>query len=370
MDKHQPRILIVEDDEPTAAKFMMALEDIGDSRTAERVDQVFKQIIDFDPQLILLDIKLEGERIYKPEEAGIRILEQIKALRPPFREIPVVIITAFDDPEIETRCRELGAVDYYKKPVPLQTLRQAVEKAIQEQSSQRQQQINVFISSPMRELEAERRIVKQAIKDLGSQYIPELAEDWAARPEPPAQIWQRAARECDIFVLLLGQEYGTPSPETGISPTEDEYNQARAAGKPILVFKKKVSDQHCDPGLIAFLVRLYDQSTGHVVRSFKTPVQLRAEVQRAIREIKIPKGMIDRKPVEKKTDTRQKLEDIKQLIHQTNHALQKLKEQRAAFGPLHAPVHILLEIDEREAELENLKAELREIEAKTEPPTH
>jgi hypothetical protein len=77
-----------------------------------------------------------------------------------------------------------------------------------------------------------------------------------------------------------------------------------------------------------------------------------------------------REPVINKTDTHQRLEDIKRLIHQTNHALQKLKEQQASFGPLHTPVHILLEIEEREAKLGNLQAELREIEAKSEPPTH
>jgi hypothetical protein len=145
----------------------------------------------------------------------------------------------------------------------------------------------------MKELEVERLVVKQAIKELGPQYNPELAEDWAARPEPPAQIWQRAAKECDIFVLLLGQEYGTPSPGTGISPTEDEYNQAKAAGKPILVFRKEVPEKRLAPGLLAFLTRLCDHSTGHVVRSFRTPGQLRAEVPRAIREIQNPKGTAD-----------------------------------------------------------------------------
>jgi DNA-binding response OmpR family regulator len=165
MDKHRPRILIVEDDERTAAQFKRALERIGDSRTAERVDQVYREIIDFDPQLILLDIVLEGEKNFRPEEAGICILKQIKGLRPPFKEIPVVVVTALIDPKTETLCRELGAVDFYKKPVPLQTLRQAVQDALEEQFSRRQQQINIFIGSPMKELEAERRIVKDAIRN-------------------------------------------------------------------------------------------------------------------------------------------------------------------------------------------------------------
>lgn len=284
MEQEATRILIVEDDERTAAKYIRALEETGECRTAERVDQVFRQIIDFEPQIILLDIKLEGERVFLPEEAGIRILEQIKQLRPPFREIPVIIITAFEDAEIEERCRKLGAVNYYKKPVPLGVLRQAVAETLGNQASR--QQVKVFISSPMRGMEADRLVARQAVQDLGPEYVAGMAEDWTARPEPPVQIWQRAAKECDIFVLLLGAEYGTPSPLTGVSPTEDEYNQAHAAGKPVLVFVRAGREKQRPPELVAFLTRLFDPTTGHLARTYRSPTQLRAEVQRAVRAVR------------------------------------------------------------------------------------
>jgi CheY-like chemotaxis protein len=285
MTNSRPRILIVEDDKPTAHKYQRALEEIGESRTAERVDQVFKEIIDFEPNLILLDIRLEGEKVYHPEEAGIRILEQIKSLRPPFKEIPVIVITAFIDPEIEERCRSLGAVDFYRKPVPLNTLRHAVTNALQNQLSQAGQKIKVFISSTMAELSAERATIKQAILDLGSEYHPELAEDWAARPEPPSQLWQRGVRECDVFILVIGVKYGMPLSDIDISPTEDEYNQALKAEKPILVFEKRAAKAKRDPRLEAFAARLYDLRTGHVVCGFSTLTQLRNEVQKSLKKL-------------------------------------------------------------------------------------
>jgi CheY-like chemotaxis protein len=126
------RILIVEDDAPTASKYQRALQSVGDSRTAERVDQVFKQMLDFDPTLILLDVVLEGDKVYPPEEAGIRVLEEIRGLRSPFGEIPVIVVTALIDSETEDRCQKLGATKFLRKPVPLDTLRGAVKEAAQE----------------------------------------------------------------------------------------------------------------------------------------------------------------------------------------------------------------------------------------------
>ena len=227
MNPLRPRILIVEDDTHTAAKYKRALERIGDSETAERADQVFKQIIDFDPHLILLDIVLEENRVYAPEEAGIQILKEIRGLKSPFGEIPVIVITALIDSETETKCRELGAVEFFRKPLDMQVLREAVARVIMQQIDRTQQRLNVFISSSMKDLQAERSTVRRAIQELGGRYTAVLAEDWTACAESVVKIWRRAARECDVFVLLLGKEYGTPSPETGISPIEDEYNQAR-----------------------------------------------------------------------------------------------------------------------------------------------
>jgi WD40 repeat protein len=55
-------------------------------------------------------------------------------------------------------------------------------------------------------------------------------------------------------------------------------------------------------------------------------------------------------------------EDLQRLITKYNRSLQKLKEQQAVFG-LHTPHHILIEIEDTEAEIEKLQKELAKLDA-------
>jgi hypothetical protein len=57
---------------------------------------------------------------------------------------------------------------------------------------------------------------------------------------------------------------------------------------------------------------------------------------------------------------RQRINDLKQLIYIHRRALQKLKEQQALFGS-HTPPHILIEIEDKEAQIDQLQMELTEI---------
>lgn len=54
----------------------------------------------------------------------------------------------------------------------------------------------------------------------------------------------------------------------------------------------------------------------------------------------------------------QRIEILKKLIALKNRHLNILKEKRASYGELHVPPHILIEIENIEAELEELKATL------------
>jgi CheY-like chemotaxis protein len=123
------RVLIVEDDKETAKKFKRALSQICDANIVEHVDQVFRNLLDFKPQVILLDIVLEWERPGTSWDAGINILEKLKE-REISCHIPVVVITGRDDPEVKERCEELGAAKFFKKPVSIHELRQAVKDVL------------------------------------------------------------------------------------------------------------------------------------------------------------------------------------------------------------------------------------------------
>ena len=57
-------------------------------------------------------------------------------------------------------------------------------------------------------------------------------------------------------------------------------------------------------------------------------------------------------------------QDIKILLVKYERRLQKLKEQKAAYG-LDTRPHILIEIEDLEAEIETLRVELKNVEKKT-----
>jgi putative two-component system response regulator len=60
------------------------------------------------PDLILLDIVM-------PEMDGFQVCKKLKS-DPETRDIPVIFITAMDQPKLKTKCFTYGGVDYITKP--------------------------------------------------------------------------------------------------------------------------------------------------------------------------------------------------------------------------------------------------------------
>lgn len=276
---NKQRILIVEDDEIAREQYRRYLSNLAEIKEAERVDQVLENLLD-GIDLIILDIHLESEKFGDPSRAGVEILRRIRERQPPFRNIPVIVVTGLIQPEVEEKCRELGVVEFLQKPgVKLEYLYKLVKETLSAYA--KAWQIKVFVSSTMRDLEADRRVVKEAIQDLGPIYFAELAEDWHARTGSPQNICREAVRECDIFVLILGTRYGDPVAEGSISPVEEEYNSAVFYSKPILVFVKESTER--DPRLEAFRVKIGAFKHGRLFKKYNSLEILRIEIQNAIR---------------------------------------------------------------------------------------
>jgi CheY-like chemotaxis protein/anti-sigma regulatory factor (Ser/Thr protein kinase) len=124
----RPRILIVEDDSKLAIKYQRLLEQIGDSKIVEDSIPLFEQIGNFAPQVILLDLIMEGSREYEPQKAGMQILERLKEQHSPWRDVPVIVVTGSEEPEAESLCKELGVAEFFKKPIANDDLRKAVRQ--------------------------------------------------------------------------------------------------------------------------------------------------------------------------------------------------------------------------------------------------
>ncbi len=78
----------------------------------------FQALVEFQPHLVLLDLKL-------PDVDGYTLLEQLQSSD--WGDIPVIVVSAFAFRADQQRALELGARRYFVKPVSLKDLRQAIE---------------------------------------------------------------------------------------------------------------------------------------------------------------------------------------------------------------------------------------------------
>ena len=105
--------------------------------------------------------------------------------------------------------------------------------------------LRVFISSVQKELAEERRVVKDFITadPLLSRFIDDvfLFEDIPAGDRKPDDIYLSEVKERDIYLAILGNEYGWKTADRK-SPTELEFDHATRTHRERLVFVKGNDD--------------------------------------------------------------------------------------------------------------------------------
>lgn len=109
MQKSNKSILVV-DDEPTNLRVLnQILNDSYKLIFAKSGQEALRLIEKEAPSLILLDVMMPGM-------TGYEVCERLKQ-NSQFKSIPIIFITALNDPEDEAKGLTLGAVDYISKPV-------------------------------------------------------------------------------------------------------------------------------------------------------------------------------------------------------------------------------------------------------------
>lgn len=137
--------------------------------------------------------------------------------------------------------------------------------------------MKVFVSSLIGGYEALRRAARDAITSLGHE--PVMAEDFRAQANSPQVACLQGLRSAELVVLILVDRYGSPQPGSGLSPTHEEYLEARGA-KPILLF---VQEGVAPEPRQAELLREAQGWQGGLFREgFRDAEQLRQLITRAI----------------------------------------------------------------------------------------
>jgi len=122
MDK--PRLLIVEDEEATRTQLRWALSEEYETAEAEDREGALKLLMTSRPHVVTLDLGLPPQ----PSDSGngLRLLEDILDFDPLTR---VVVITGNDDQSNAVKAVDMGAFDYYLKPVDISELKVILRRA-------------------------------------------------------------------------------------------------------------------------------------------------------------------------------------------------------------------------------------------------
>ena len=102
------------------------------------------------------------------------------------------------------------------------------------------QRLRVFVSSTLRELAAERRVIRAVIERLA---LAPVMFELGARPHPPRSLYRAYLEQSDIFIGVYWESYGWVAPGEEVSGLEDEYNLA--PNIPMLIYVKR-SEQRQD----------------------------------------------------------------------------------------------------------------------------
>jgi len=117
-----PNILVVEDDPLVSKTLVSHLKKKGfEVRLAETGEEALAMFREFQPELMLLDVKL-------PDMNGLDLLKQIKSEN---KKVSVIVMTAFDDMKTTVDAIKSGAFEYLVKPLDYLELDLTIEKALQ-----------------------------------------------------------------------------------------------------------------------------------------------------------------------------------------------------------------------------------------------
>lgn len=137
--------------------------------------------------------------------------------------------------------------------------------------------MKIFISSLIGGFEEYRAAARSAIVAL--RHEPVAAEDFGALTASPQIACLQGLRSSDLVILILGARYGSVQGTSGVSPTHEEFLEAKGR-KPILVFVQAGVER--EEQQTKFISDVSEWQTGHYRESFKTADELRNLVTGAI----------------------------------------------------------------------------------------
>ena len=141
--------------------------------------------------------------------------------------------------------------------------------------------LQVFVSSVQKELEDERLIVQNLLNTdafLSVHYTPVLYEFEPASPEKATEGCLKTLDGCHVYLLILGNQYGTRVGELSITHTE--YRRSKERKLPILAFIKGDRKTLREEGEVRLIEEL--EEDGLKYKRFGNVIELQKEVRASL----------------------------------------------------------------------------------------
>lgn len=141
--------------------------------------------------------------------------------------------------------------------------------------------LRVFVSSVQKELEDERLIVQNLVNTdsfLSAHCVPVLYELEPAAPEKALEGCLRSLDGSQVYLLIVGVQYGTLV--GALSITHAEYRHAKANDLPVLAFIKGERQVKREDGTVVLLAEL--DADGPKYKRFGNVIELQKEVRAAL----------------------------------------------------------------------------------------
>jgi len=156
-----PRILVVDDVDTNRFILRDIITEMGyQPILTENGEQALRMVRHANPQLVILDIAMPGM-------SGYEVCERIKA-DPETRNIPIIFISAFDNPEDMVKGFEYGCEDYITKPFIPEVVKVRISIQLKLYDANRKMaemnsHLQASVNEQIKQMEKERRSVLYAL---------------------------------------------------------------------------------------------------------------------------------------------------------------------------------------------------------------
>ncbi|WP_345292192.1 PEP-CTERM-box response regulator transcription factor [Kangiella marina] len=125
MAQNKPELLVIEDDKGLQKQLKWSLDEYHVVLSEDK-DTSLVELRRFQPKVITLDLGLPPDPANA--SAGLELLEEILKLSPASK---IIVVTGNDEREVAMRAVELGAYDYYHKPIQPEELKLIINRAFE-----------------------------------------------------------------------------------------------------------------------------------------------------------------------------------------------------------------------------------------------